>query len=216
MIETAKTTFSMSYANLCGPGGAELSDVDALETASCRRKDAVEKRGPKKVRPLNLAELKKKVRDLDHGRKRSRGTGRLHGAYAESISRRDLNELVRQVRSDSNDPCQVDWLRTDLAWAMDGLEYRDCHVQNVQDLCSRYKFAPLTSAAEPCGEEIAGHLSRHFRKVWTAAVHQAGQRRQPEPHFSQRGAGRTYGHPHQQPILYAQLQRGHRALSGGV
>jgi hypothetical protein len=72
--------------------------------------------------------------------------------------------LVRQVRSDSNDPCQVDWLRTDLAWAMDGLKYRDCHVQNVQDLCSRYKFAPLTSAAEPCGEEIAGHLTRHFSR----------------------------------------------------
>jgi hypothetical protein len=73
--------------------------------------------------------------------------------------------LVRQVRSDSNaEPCQVDWLRTDLAWAMDGLEYRNCHVQNVQDLCSRYKFAPLTSTSEPCGEEIAGHLSRHFER----------------------------------------------------
>lgn len=100
---------------------------------------------------------------MDHGAKRSRGTGRLHGALADSISRRELNELVRKVRSDANgDPCQVVWLRPDLSWAMDGLEYWDCHVQNVQDLCSRYKFAPLTSAAEPCGEEIAGHLSRHF------------------------------------------------------
>jgi transposase InsO family protein len=112
-------------------------------------KDAVEKRGPKKVRPLNFAELKAKIRDLDHGPNAAAAPVRLHGAYADSISRRELNELVRQVRSDSNDPCQVDWLRTDLAWAMDGLEYRDCHVQNVQDLCSRYKFAPLTSTPNP-------------------------------------------------------------------
>jgi hypothetical protein len=178
-------------------------------------KDAVEKRGPKKVRPLNLAELKKKVRDLDHGRKRSRGTGRLHGAYAESISRRELNELVRQVRSDSNDPCQVEWLR--LIWrgpwtvwstgiAMSRTS-RTCvpvissHPLPVRRTLRRGDCRPSDPALQP---------------VWTAAVHQAGQRRQPEPHFSQRGAGRTYGHPHQQPILYAQLQRGHRALSGGV
>jgi hypothetical protein len=154
MIETAKTTFSMSYANLADQVGLSYRTLMRWKRRLADGKDAVEKRGPKKVRPLNLAELKKKVRDLDHGRKRSRGTGRLHGAYADSISRRELNELVRQVRSDSNDPCQVDWLRTDLAWAMDGLKYRNCHVQNVQDLCSRYKFAPLTSTPNPAGRRL--------------------------------------------------------------
>jgi hypothetical protein len=216
MIEKAKTTFSLSYANLADQVGLSYRTLMRWKQRLADGKDAVEKRGPKKVRPLNLAELKKKVRDLDHGRKRSRGTGRLHGAYADSISRRELNELVRQVRSDINDPCQVDWLRTDLAWAMDGLEYRDCHVQNLQDLCSRYKFAPLTSDCRTLRRGDCRPSDPALQPVWTAAVHQAGQRRQPEPHFSQRGAGRTYGHPHQQPILYAQLQRGHRALSGGV
>jgi hypothetical protein len=164
MIETAKTTFSMSYANLADQVGLSYRTLMRWKRCLADGKDPLEKRGPKKVRPLDLAELKKKVRDLDHGRKRSRGTGGLHRAYADSISRRELNELVRQVRSDSDDPCQVDWLRADLAWAMDGLKYRDCHVQNVQDLCSRYKFAPLTSDADPCGEEIAGHLARHFSR----------------------------------------------------
>jgi hypothetical protein len=164
MIEAAKTKFSLSYACCATQVGLSYRTLMRWKQRLADGKEAVGKCGPKKVHPLNLAELKKKIRDLDHGRKRSRGTGRLHRAYAERISRRELNELVRQVRSDSDDPCQVDWLRTDLAWSMDGLKYRDCHVQNVQDLCSRYKFAPLTSEAEPCGEEIAGHLARHFNR----------------------------------------------------
>ena len=164
MIEAAKTTFSLSYTCLANQVGLSYRTLMRWKQRIADGRDAVGKRGPKKVEPLDLAALKKKIRDLDHGRKRSRGTGRLHDAHTDSISRRELNELVRQVRSDGNDPCQVDWLRTDLSWAMDGLEYRDCHVQNVQDLCSRYKFTPLTSAAEPCGEEIAGHLSRHFSR----------------------------------------------------
>ena len=165
MIEAAKNRFSLSYASLADQVGLRYRTLMRWKRRLADGMDAVEKRGPKKVQPLNLVELKEKIRDLDHGRKRSHGTGRLHGDHADSISRRELNELVRQVRSDTKaDPCQVVWLRPDLSWAMDGLKYRDCHVQNVQDLCSRYKFAPLTGAAEPCGEEIAGHLSRHFSR----------------------------------------------------
>ncbi|BBO72983.1 hypothetical protein DSCW_21530 [Desulfosarcina widdelii] len=163
MIEDAKTKFSLSYACCAAQVGLRYRTLMRWKQRIASGHSALEKRGPKKVRPLNLAGLKQQIRDLDHGRKRSRGTGRLHDAHAESISRRELNELVREVRSATNaKPCQVVWLKPDLSWAMDGLEYRDCHVQNVQDLCSRYKFAPLTGSAEPCGEEIAGHLSRHF------------------------------------------------------
>lgn len=46
--------------------------------------------------------------------------------------------------------------------ALDGLEYNKRHVQNLQDLCSRYKFVPLTTDDWPCVQEVAGHLSRHF------------------------------------------------------
>jgi hypothetical protein len=163
MIEAAKTTFSLSYGCLAQQVGLSYRTLMRWKQRIADGKDAVGKRGPKKVEPLDLTALKKQISDLNHGRKCSRGTGRLRGAHADSISRRQLDELVRQVRSDATaDPCRVVWLKPDLSWAMDGLEYRDCHVQNVQDLCSRYKFAPLTSAAQPCGEEIAGHLARHF------------------------------------------------------
>jgi len=127
----------------------------------------VQKPGAKKIDPIDLDVLKQRIGDLPQGSKRTAGTGNLYDACRHGISRREFNDMVKAVRADTNKDkaagqCQVQWLRPDLAWAMDGLEYRGCHVQNVQDLCSRYKFSPLTSNYEPCGEEIAGHLSRHF------------------------------------------------------
>jgi hypothetical protein len=134
---------------------------------------AVEKRGPKKVRPLNLNELKARIRDLDHGTKRSFGTGQLHGAYAGCISRRELNQLVRQARRESNrrrkaEACRVRWLRPNLAWAIDDCRKSDTavsgtlHLHNLTDLCSRYKLPPIASGHLPCGEEVAGHLAYLF------------------------------------------------------
>ena len=67
-------------------------------------------------------------------------------------------------RSASAALCQVRWLRPDLAWAFDRLQYATCHVHNLQDLCSRYKFAPMTCEHMPCGEEVASHLDRHFTR----------------------------------------------------
>jgi hypothetical protein len=165
MIEEAKTKFSLSYACCATHVGLSYRTLMRWKRRLADGKDAVEKRGPKMVEPLDLNALKKQIRNSDHGRKRSRGTGRLREAYTDSISRRELNELVRQVRSDTAPaPCQVVWLKPDLSWAIDRLEYRDCHFQNVLDLCSHHKFALLTCAAEPCGEEIANHLSRHFSR----------------------------------------------------
>ena len=42
----------------------------------------VTNRGPKKVQPLNLSELKRSIQNLGHGSKRSRDTGRLHRSHA--------------------------------------------------------------------------------------------------------------------------------------
>ena len=108
MIETVKTKFSVPYASLADQVGLRYRTLMRWKRRLANGKDPVGKRGPKKVRPLNLGELKKKIRDLNHGAKRSRGTGRLHGAYADSISRRELNDLVRAARSESNDRRQAE------------------------------------------------------------------------------------------------------------
>jgi transposase len=59
MIEKAKTTFSLSYACLANQVGLSYRTLMRWKRRLADGKDAVEKRGPKKVRPLNLNELKK-------------------------------------------------------------------------------------------------------------------------------------------------------------
>lgn len=173
MIEKVKTTFSMSYSSLADQVGLQYRTLMRWKRRLANGKDALGKRGPKKVQPLNLSALKKKIQDLDHGAKRSRGTGRLHGAYAESISRRELNELVRQARNESKhhrqtETCHISWLRPNLTWAIDDCRKNDTagsgtlHLHNLTDLCSRYKLPPIASEQLPCGEEVAGHLAHLF------------------------------------------------------
>jgi hypothetical protein len=96
MREEAKTKCSLSYACVARQVGLSYTTL-----MRWKRRAAVGKCGPKKVRPLNLSELQEKIQGLDHGTKRSRGTGRLYKAYARSISRRDLDEMVRQVRRET-------------------------------------------------------------------------------------------------------------------
>jgi hypothetical protein len=174
MIEELKKRFSMSYRCI-----AELVDLSYATLMRWKKrtgdgKPALQRPGPRKVRPLDLDGLKRKIETLDHGKKRSRGAGRLHLAYADRISRRDLNKLIIQARRESNqqqaaERCRVAWLRPNLAWAMD-----DCsktvigggklHLHNLSDLCSRYKLPPIASDQSPCGEEVAGHLDRLFTR----------------------------------------------------
>jgi hypothetical protein len=173
IIETVKTTFSMSYTGLANQVGLSYRTLMRWKQRLANGKNAIGKRGPKTVRPLNLSELNKEIRDLDHGPKRTRDTGRLHDAYAESVSRRELNELVRTARIESNGrrqarTCHVSWLRPNLAWAIDDCQKKETgvegtlHLHNLTDLCSRYKLPPIASERLACGEEVAGHLAHLF------------------------------------------------------
>jgi hypothetical protein len=58
MIEKMKTKFSLSYACLANQVGLSYRTLMRWKQRLADGKDAVEKRGPKKVRPLNLNELK--------------------------------------------------------------------------------------------------------------------------------------------------------------
>lgn len=132
--------------------------------------------GPKKVMPLDLRQLKQAIEGLPHGRKRTRQAGTMAKAHTEVISRRELGKLIGLARKEKRQgaraaQCRVVWHRPDLVWAMDGCRFRHrdagetLHVQNVQDLCSHYKFPPLATATEPCGEEVAGHLACQFTRL---------------------------------------------------
>ena len=169
MIAKLEKTYSLSSSSLARQLGLSYTTLMRWKQRLLMGQPAVKKPGPKKVEPLNLGQLTQQIRDLDHGEKRSCGTGRLHAAYNGAISRRELNRMIRIVRNENKRQravrrYHITWLRPNLAWAMDDCQKPDAftggnlHLHNLSDLCSRYKFHPLASAAMPCGEEIAGHL----------------------------------------------------------
>lgn len=72
--------------------------------------------GPKKTLPLNLAEFYPLLRQLSHGRLRTRGTGELYQRFAAAISRRQLAGLVQDYRLDQlANMKRIDWLWSGLA-----------------------------------------------------------------------------------------------------
>lgn len=130
--------------------------------------------GPKKSGPLPLAEVQAQIAALRHGRKRTQGTSALLARHQESVSRRALNRLVADERARQNtvrrQVCKhVVWHKPNLAWALDATERgrdrrgRKLYVHAVQDLCTRYRFAPL-AALESKGPAVAAHLEKLFHR----------------------------------------------------
>jgi len=131
----------------------------------------VKRPGPKKVVPFDPAVLETEIQSLNHGAKRSEVTTNLYRRYQDTLSRRDLSKMVKQVRREvaverRNHLRRIEWLAPGVVWAMDVTEYDldgvgKIHLHNTQDLGSRYKFPPLSGEC-PVGEEIAGYLSEKF------------------------------------------------------
>ena len=168
-IENIKSEYGGCEASLMAIAGINICSYKRWKRRVRAGVEPVQKSGVKKVAPIDLGKLKQQIGALEHGKKRTAGTGRLYHVNCHRISRREFNAMVGQIRtaakrSKDAAACRVRWLRPDLAWAIDGLQYSACHVQNLVDLCSRYKFAPMTTGYMPCGEEIAGHLDRHLTR----------------------------------------------------
>jgi hypothetical protein len=130
--------------------------------------------GPGKLQPPDMEAIRTGVQQLNHGVKRSGGTGVLYQMHRQSISRRELAALVVEARQESNrqrreQQSHLSWHRTGVVWSMDATELpcrsldgRTVYVTQFQELCSRYKLSPLGGSC-PVGEEIAGHLDHQFR-----------------------------------------------------
>jgi transposase InsO family protein len=130
--------------------------------------------GPKKSGPLPLEEVRREIEALRHGGKRSRGICALQARYRSVLSRRAVSEMAAEERARRNiarrQLCKhVTWKEPNLAWAMDSTERgkdshgEKLHVHAVQDLCTRYRFAPMVDV-ESKGEAVAGHLRDLFRR----------------------------------------------------
>jgi hypothetical protein len=174
-MEKIKADFALGYRELVAEAPIAYASFMRWRNRIAAGKPPLRRPGPKKITPLNLGDLTRRISSLHHGARRSRATGTLHAAYKDSISRRELNAMIAGVRREESrkraaDRCRVIWHRADLVWALDGFEYVASpesvalHVANLQDLCARYKFPPLATRALPRGEEVAGHLDHHFAR----------------------------------------------------
>lgn len=146
-----------------------------------RKEDAplVRKPGPPKVKPPDFGRIEQDIKRLSHGHERTQGTGVLYARYSPSVSRRELQRMVAMARHDLNasqrqNLRRIQWNLPN--WSMDPCEYgqRDAigakvHLNQMQDLASRYKFNPMTGEI-PCGEEISGYLAATFNRFGAALL----------------------------------------------
>jgi hypothetical protein len=127
----------------------------------------VEKAGPKKKEPIELATVRERIQQLDHGPQRTAGTTALYAELSDSISRRRLQELVAEERRDQLDSMQrIHWLVPGTAWSMDTTQYGPdkMKITPLRDLAAKYQLpVPLVGPQED-GEKIAVYLDLMFKK----------------------------------------------------
>jgi hypothetical protein len=163
-LDTMKQTSQTPWRQLC----------DVLPYSSVMRWRQRQRRGlplwqcpgPKKSLPLDWSEFYPLLRQLNHGRVRSQGTGDLYKRFAGSLSRRQLGALVQDYRRDQLHAMKhIHWLWSGLAWSCDATEYGPDGNQiiPVQDLASRFRFRPLVSD-QLDGWQTAAHLESLFRQ----------------------------------------------------
>ena len=168
IVEEMKEQTGIPYGVICEKLGLSLSSFTRWRFRIQKSEAIVKRPGPKKVEPFDPATLEAEIESLDHGRKRSAGTTELYRRYRFGVSRRELGQMVAQVRQElvayrRRNLRRIQWQTPGVVWGMDGTEYDmgltgKLYLCNMQDLGSRYKFLPM-AGEYPIGEEIGGYLS---------------------------------------------------------
>lgn len=172
-MKEARNQHALSTAAVCRAAGLPCSTVKRWEARLEAGLPPVQPPGPHPVIPVDWATLDEQILALHHGRKRTRGTGELVGAYQGSVSRRTLQAMVAAARDEQNDRAaqatrHLEWNLPRSVWASDTTEVENpgagkLQVQTVRDLASRYTFAPVTDHV-PTGAEIAAWLEGLFHE----------------------------------------------------
>jgi len=173
IIDQIKERTAMPYRAIAD--AARLPYPSLVRWQMRRRNNAplVRQPGPQKIKPPDIGRISLDIANLSHSQDRTQGTGAVYTRHASSISRRELQRMVAMARHDLNTAHRqnlrrIRWNVPNVAWSMDPCEYRQqeeakVYLNQMQDLASRYKFAPMTGEI-PCGEEIAGHLAATFKR----------------------------------------------------
>jgi hypothetical protein len=138
-----------------------VTSVARWEEREMRQEALVRKPGPQKALPPDPAALYRDMALLRYGIKRTQGAGDMTQKYRDSVSRREMAELLRRERAEKRLQLRrIAWHVPGSVFAIDGTELETgMTVQQMRDMASKYKFPPL---AGTCGEEVAGYLSHCF------------------------------------------------------
>lgn len=127
----------------------------------------VDKPGPKKPEPLNLAVVRGAIQHLDHGPRRTGGTAAVQAQFAQSISRRRFQELVAGERQQQTEQMtRIHWLVPGAAWSIDTTEYgpERTKITPLRDLASKYQLPSPLVAPQEDGAKIAAYLDLMFKQ----------------------------------------------------
>jgi transposase InsO family protein len=169
-IVQLKREFHRPYTWLCQAVGIPYPSFKRYQARIALNQPVIFPAGPKKVEPLRLEELMVDIQQLSHVQKRTVGTTELYARYSERISRREFNRIVAWVRCELNREKRsrlrrISWNRARLVWSMDetelGCNGGKVRLLHIQDLGSRYKFAPL-AAQQISAEQVAAKLEELF------------------------------------------------------
>lgn len=175
IIDQIREKTGMPYRGICSAVRLPYPSLIRWRMRLKRDMPLVRQPGPQKIKPPDLSRIVHDISKLSHGYNRTQGTGALYARYCSAVSRRQLQAMVAMARHDLNtlhrqNLRRIRWNIPNVAWSMDPSEYaqRDeaglkVHLNQMQDLASRYKFNPMTGEA-PCGEEIAGYLTTNFKR----------------------------------------------------
>jgi hypothetical protein len=175
MIEQIREKTGMSYRAISHTVRLPYPSFIRWHMRNKENTPPVRQPGPPKVKPPDFGRLEQDIALLSHGQTRTQGTGALYARYSSCVSRRQLHAIVAMARHDLNASHRqhlrrIRWNVPNVAWSMDPCEYGKCnstdnkvHLNQMQDLASRYKFSPMTGEI-PCGEEISGYLTATFNR----------------------------------------------------
>lgn len=168
-----KTKFNVSYCYQCAIFNIGYSTFMRWKKRVDDEVQVRNKPGPKYAMSPDMASIEKDIESLKHGRKRSHGVEALKQKYKGTISRRELDALIKQCRdnflvSENQRGGKIEWHTPGVAWAVDDTEMRiddrKVYINNIQDMHSKYKLPPVAGENLIHGEELAGHFARLFHE----------------------------------------------------
>jgi transposase InsO family protein len=161
-LDSAKARTHLPWRSLCGP--VPYPSVMRWRQRRRLNQPVCQSPGPKKTEPFNAAQFYPLLRELNPGPSRTPGSGELYAQFAEALSRRQFQALVREQRQDQLQAMKrITWLHPGTAWSCDATEQDNHQIIVVQDLAARYRCQPLV-LEQLDGAQIAAHLEALFRQ----------------------------------------------------